>query len=759
MPAENEFGAQLRLELENLDELIAQLADALGKAPEELQKELSKTFTKAAVDAKKIGAALNVAKTEKGYELISLAMARTANNAQKVAKSLAGSSQVNIGKAAELDKIAAGLNKVAAAHKNVQQKTIKTSLASQNVIRIIQDAPFGLFGVANNIEQLAESMGSLMRQTGSVGASLKSMFLPLVTGPMAIPFIISIITALALSWDKLAEQIDKARVALGLMTEEQLKFNKAKREIEEGKPEAKIIGDLDNVQDATAALQEFNAQMAVAVERLEAMERLADSRKIKQFVSVPGAPGGGTFVTARTEQDVQAIKALEELIELTQKDITNTETRLMQLKREEELARRPGFRAVGATDREAERIKQANEARQKMLDLEEDFRKKMADLQKKGEENRIRKLDEEFDKEAAAIRKKFGERVDLERQLIEALARSIAERRGQAVREIIAEEQKAFEQAEAKAQREEEQRIREREQRRAEVMREARRKVRDRTQQRLFGVAATEQAIAGDTTDAMLDREKEAHRVRQQMLTQQIAGVQEEMEIQGISNEEFSRLVSERDNLISERERQEVEHQDRLTKIVRAGIEKRIEIMTSVTGSVGTIFGNLATITARETEKGFEQNKGFLKAQAVAEAIAASVSAFRAVLAGGVGPGAVLQAAAASAAVLTTLMARIKQIDRAGQGGSTKAGQFGGFSVLTPSAAANRALNAEQEQRRSRTERREQRTTELGDRIDEGLAAVGQKIQDQQVILDTRTAAAAAYHGNKKNVRLQRAIS
>lgn len=47
--------------------------------------------------------------------------------------------------------------------------------------RIIQDAPFGIIGVGNNITQLASAFGTLKNQAGSTGAALKATFASIFT--------------------------------------------------------------------------------------------------------------------------------------------------------------------------------------------------------------------------------------------------------------------------------------------------------------------------------------------------------------------------------------------------------------------------------------------------------------------------------------------------------------------------------------------------------------------------------------------------
>jgi hypothetical protein len=62
--------------------------------------------------------------------------------------------------------------------------------------RIIQDAPFGLQGIANNVTRLAETFSTLSRDAGGAGAGIKAMISSVVAGPMGIVVAISAVTTL-----------------------------------------------------------------------------------------------------------------------------------------------------------------------------------------------------------------------------------------------------------------------------------------------------------------------------------------------------------------------------------------------------------------------------------------------------------------------------------------------------------------------------------------------------------------------------------
>lgn len=76
--------------------------------------------------------------------------------------------------------------------------------------RIIQDAPFGIIGVGNNITQLATSFGNLQTKTGTAGSAFRAM-LGSLAGPGGLVFAISTaVTLLTVFGDKLFSLIGKS---------------------------------------------------------------------------------------------------------------------------------------------------------------------------------------------------------------------------------------------------------------------------------------------------------------------------------------------------------------------------------------------------------------------------------------------------------------------------------------------------------------------------------------------------------------------
>ena len=103
--------------------------------------------------------------------------------------------------------------------------------------RTIQDAPFGIQGVANNIQQLTANFGYLKTQTGSTKNALKAMLAGL-SGPQGILLAVSLATALLVAFsnsmgkgatkaEKLAEETKKAAEALEKFVDSQTAANRA----------------------------------------------------------------------------------------------------------------------------------------------------------------------------------------------------------------------------------------------------------------------------------------------------------------------------------------------------------------------------------------------------------------------------------------------------------------------------------------------------------------------------------------------------
>ncbi len=94
------------------------------------------------------------------------------------------------------------------------QGTNQATFALTNLGRVAQDAPFGLIGIANNIDPLIQSFVLLKKETGSVGGAFKALGSSLAGGGGLI-LVISLLTSAAqfaaLGFDRWSQSTKKAK--------------------------------------------------------------------------------------------------------------------------------------------------------------------------------------------------------------------------------------------------------------------------------------------------------------------------------------------------------------------------------------------------------------------------------------------------------------------------------------------------------------------------------------------------------------------
>ena len=91
--------------------------------------------------------------------------------------------------------------------------------------QVIQDAPYGIQGVANNITQLTSQFGYLSQSTGGAGNALKAMASSLA-GPAGILLAVSVVTSLLVSF---GDELFKSSKAVDANTLSNLRLNDALR--------------------------------------------------------------------------------------------------------------------------------------------------------------------------------------------------------------------------------------------------------------------------------------------------------------------------------------------------------------------------------------------------------------------------------------------------------------------------------------------------------------------------------------------------
>lgn len=94
----------------------------------------------------------------------------------------------------QLDKLGKSAQATAPQIQKLTQATAGYNSIGTDFARIIQDAPFGIIGIGNNITQLAGSFQVLKNQTGSTGAAVKTALASIISPANALVLGISVLT-------------------------------------------------------------------------------------------------------------------------------------------------------------------------------------------------------------------------------------------------------------------------------------------------------------------------------------------------------------------------------------------------------------------------------------------------------------------------------------------------------------------------------------------------------------------------------------
>lgn len=113
-----------------------------------------------------------------------------------------------------LDQLKGATDGASTAMDKKAKSTVNAGGAVISFGRIIQDAPYGIIGVANNITMLSEQFVSLKTQAGGTGAALAAMKASIM-GPLGLTIAISAITTGMQIWALQSQKTKKALDALG----------------------------------------------------------------------------------------------------------------------------------------------------------------------------------------------------------------------------------------------------------------------------------------------------------------------------------------------------------------------------------------------------------------------------------------------------------------------------------------------------------------------------------------------------------------
>ena len=108
-----------------------------------------------------------------------------------------------------LQQVQAELNKTGDALKQLPSVTNQATFTLNNFTRVVQDAPFGIRGIANNIDPLIESFTRLRQQTLTTGGALRALG-KVFLGPAGIALAVSTVTSLLVQYGDQLFGVSKA---------------------------------------------------------------------------------------------------------------------------------------------------------------------------------------------------------------------------------------------------------------------------------------------------------------------------------------------------------------------------------------------------------------------------------------------------------------------------------------------------------------------------------------------------------------------
>lgn len=149
--------------------------------------------------------------------------------------------------------------------------------ALQEFSRVIQDAPFGIQGVANNIQQLTANFGNLSKSAGGARAALRAM-LGTLAGPGGVLLVVSVVTSLFVAFGdrlkttknqakKLADELEKVNKRYAAS----LKLNESEQKILEAQEKSTVeikqqrIGILGAQIASLTAIQKQNEALLTTI--------------------------------------------------------------------------------------------------------------------------------------------------------------------------------------------------------------------------------------------------------------------------------------------------------------------------------------------------------------------------------------------------------------------------------------------------------------------------------------------------------------
>lgn len=251
------------------------------------------------------------------------------NNARTSAARLAISAKMT-----DLGRLRTEMLKTGAAAKQMSRGFSKTQMTVVNFNRVIQDAPFGILGVANNIEPLLLSMQSLRAEAGSGRAAFKQFIRGAFTGPGALITVFSLASTAALVFARRNQGVSSSA-------------KKAQKAIEE---QAEMVKKLEDAYNSfnEASIEETYQKEISAIDRILDLKKQDDvlaQQEIENTKRLNNAKTGSIIQDEKLKKSVEEVskqiglqrRAIDDIIkgyaleQKSVKDLTGRKAELVNL--------------------------------------------------------------------------------------------------------------------------------------------------------------------------------------------------------------------------------------------------------------------------------------------------------------------------------------------------------------------------------------------------------------------------------------------
>ena len=621
--------------------------------------------------------------------------------------------------------------------------------AGARTLRMFQALPRAVGGANQSIQAVVRNMTMLGSQSERYGQSIIPILKGLAFSPWGFAALAAMLGGLVAQWDSITEKTEAAgrrmRIALGYISEEGAKIEEQFGE-EMHRNIERAIGDMsrEEVLKLRTAVKDASKEI----------DDLSDSLNRRIRHTPYGAMQGLNDLSENTLEVRRRVKTLSGILSDELEDALLDATRGAEMfgMTLEEVGE---AMSAAAHAGENEMVMALNEIYKELLSVDDEteevtnkidvaLERILAGTHERTRETR--RMRHEHERELEQVAEDYGKHSEeynavaaRQRRVFNDLMEKHREEDRQAEIQYFQEMQRRHEQALSEM----ESRQNESRQRQTQI-----RQMQYQTDLDELEAFHTKELAAIDHRDAhaiQLQQERMQHELQLEQIHQERQDLQAQLaSAEGAEADAIRRKIDALNDLekayelIHERQKQMIDD-DRMTQMLNQ--------FSDVATNTGQMFGDLSTIIAKEGERGLEQNRHLLFAQAMANAVSSSIAAYTRIMeTPGLGAAAIPLAATTAGSIFTSLAAQARQIYSSNPSDTLSGGGgiSGSFEGMSAGALAERAGGRMSRERERSIDRDRDNTKQL-----EGIQ---RSIRDQEVVLDDET----SLKNEERNKHVQR---